>query len=220
MPIIYKTNFLYSIINFTFTSKLITSHIFNIRFHGYWNGAYSGTASNLTYCTKGAFGTAATKNTGDFATASHTHDLSKMINGLSEGWGAPVDADYYIGQQAGGGTSLTTYQRRPISTLWTYIKSKADSTYHPKDSTTFGYCQFISDWNNATTCGFYYGTGADNSPIAGKLFYGMTIAMSSTYIRQSVFQFAATSDLSETSGASRYERVNHNGTWGKWFEIY
>ena len=40
----------------------------------YWDGAYSGTASNLTYCKHGAFGTAATKNIADFAAASHgTH---------------------------------------------------------------------------------------------------------------------------------------------------
>ena len=40
----------------------------------YWSGAYQGTASNLAYCNKGAFGTIVTKNTGDYATASHTHN--------------------------------------------------------------------------------------------------------------------------------------------------
>lgn len=45
----------------------------DMAFIAYWNGAYSGTASNIAYCNKGAFGTAATKNTGDFATASHGH---------------------------------------------------------------------------------------------------------------------------------------------------
>lgn len=32
----------------------------------YWNGAYSGTTSNLTYCNKGAFGTMATQNTSSY----------------------------------------------------------------------------------------------------------------------------------------------------------
>ena len=32
----------------------------------YWNGAYSGTNSNLQYCSKGAFGTIVTKGTGDY----------------------------------------------------------------------------------------------------------------------------------------------------------
>ena len=46
----------------------------DMAFIAYWNGAYSGSSSNLAYCSKGAFGTAATKNTGDFATASHGHN--------------------------------------------------------------------------------------------------------------------------------------------------
>ena len=40
----------------------------------HWNGAYSGTTSNLAYCNRGAFGTIVTKNSGDYATASHTHN--------------------------------------------------------------------------------------------------------------------------------------------------
>lgn len=32
----------------------------------YWDGSYDGSASNLTYCNKGAFGTIVTKNTGDY----------------------------------------------------------------------------------------------------------------------------------------------------------
>lgn len=39
----------------------------------FWNGAYSGTSSNLAYCNRGAFGTIVTKSTSDYATASHTH---------------------------------------------------------------------------------------------------------------------------------------------------
>lgn len=191
----------------------------DMAFMAYWNGAYSGTSSNLSYCNQGAFGTAATKNTEDFATANHTHDLSTMINGLSTATGSPIDSDYYVSQTAGGGTSITTYNRRPMSALWTYIKSKTDSTYHPKDSATFGYCIGISDWNNATKCGFYYGTGASNSPIANKWFYGVTIAFSSEYIHQSVYQFAVSSDLN-AEGTMRYERVKHNGTWGEWTSIY
>ena len=193
----------------------------DMAFMAYWNGAYSGTASNLTYCTKGAFGTAATKNTGDFATAGHTHDLSTMINGLSTGTSAPQDADYYVSQYAGGGTTTTTYHRRPMSALWTYIKSKADSVYQSKNLTTFGYCSNISDWNKATTCGFYYGKGANNSPLDGKWFYGITIAVTSDLVQQSVFQFGVTNNLDDSSGnALRYERVKLNGTWGKWTSIY
>lgn len=50
----------------------------DMSFIAYWNGAYSGTSSNLTYCNRGAFGTIVTKNTSDYAVAGHTHtwDLS------------------------------------------------------------------------------------------------------------------------------------------------
>ena len=50
--------------------------------------------------------------------------LNSMINNLSTGSSTPRDADYYIAQYAGGGTTTTTFHRRPVSALWTYIKSK------------------------------------------------------------------------------------------------
>lgn len=45
-------------------------------FMAYWNGAYGGTASNLQYCDRGRFGTIVTKNSGDYAAASHTHNYA------------------------------------------------------------------------------------------------------------------------------------------------
>jgi hypothetical protein len=54
----------------------------DMAFMAYWNGAYSGSSSNLTYCCKGAFGTAATKNVGDFAAASHAHDMSTLTGNV------------------------------------------------------------------------------------------------------------------------------------------
>lgn len=45
-------------------------------FMAYWNGAYSGTSSNLQYCDRGRFGTIVTKNSGDYASAGHTHNYA------------------------------------------------------------------------------------------------------------------------------------------------
>lgn len=45
----------------------------DMAFMAYWNGAYSGSSSNLAYCNRGAFGTIVTKNAGDYAPASHSH---------------------------------------------------------------------------------------------------------------------------------------------------
>lgn len=89
---------------------------------------------------------------GSYASASHTHDdryytesemntklgakvdlsadgVSNAINKLSIGTDTPSDTDYYISQYASGGTTTTSYHRRPVSALWNYIKSKADSVY-------------------------------------------------------------------------------------------
>lgn len=65
---------------------------------------------------------------------NHTHDASTLINALGTGAAAPTDPDYIITQWVGGGTSNTTWVRRPMSSIWNYIKSKADSVYQPKGS--------------------------------------------------------------------------------------
>lgn len=53
-----------------------------------------------------------------------TYDLDAMINALPVGTDDPVDNDYYVSQNADGGTSNTRYYRRPVSKLWNYIKTK------------------------------------------------------------------------------------------------
>lgn len=53
-----------------------------------------------------------------------TYDLDAMINALPVGTDDPVDKDYYVSQNADGGTSNTGYFRRPVSKLWNYIKTK------------------------------------------------------------------------------------------------
>ena len=59
-------------------------------------------------------------------------DLNTMINALTTGASTPTDADYYVSQYVGGGTSTATFHRRPMSTLWAYIKSKAESVFAAK----------------------------------------------------------------------------------------
>lgn len=62
-------------------------------------------------------------------------DLNTMINALTTSASTPTDADYYVSQYVGGGTSTTTFHRRPMSALWTYIKSKAASVFAAKSHT-------------------------------------------------------------------------------------
>lgn len=92
-----------------------------------------------------------------FAPKSHTHDdryyteaemdgklnskvnntrdgANSLINALDSGTASPTDPDYIITQWVGGGTSNTTWVRRPASSFWAYIKGKADGVYQPKGS--------------------------------------------------------------------------------------
>ena len=50
-----------------------------------------------------------------------------FMNALDTGSSTPADNDYYISQYVNGGTTTTTYHRRPMSALWAYIKSKIDN---------------------------------------------------------------------------------------------
>lgn len=47
----------------------------------YWNGAYSGTSSNLAYCAKGAFGDIVTHNASEFALAGGSINSAKLLTG-------------------------------------------------------------------------------------------------------------------------------------------
>ena len=53
--------------------------------------------------------------------------LNSFINSLDTGSSVPVDNDYYVSQYVNGGTTNTTYVRRPMSLLWEYIKGKISS---------------------------------------------------------------------------------------------
>ena len=74
----------------------------------YWNGAYSGSASNLTYCIHGALGNIVTKNQGDYASASHNHNSSYLS--LS---GGTVSGKINTSQLAIGGRNLTISSSAP-----------------------------------------------------------------------------------------------------------
>lgn len=55
-----------------------------------------------------------------------------LISKLPQASGVPNDGTLFVSQHNDGTTNY--YYRRPISTLWTYIKGKADGVYQPKGS--------------------------------------------------------------------------------------
>ena len=76
----------------------------DMAFMAYWNGAYSGGSSNLAYCNRGAFGTIVTKNAGDYAPASHSHNYA----GSGSAGGAANSANKLsVARTVSGGTDIT-----------------------------------------------------------------------------------------------------------------
>lgn len=81
-----------------------------------WDGKED--AFDVLPTTKGGTGTNA---------ASKSALTSSLINSLSTESSTPVDADYYVSQHQNGGTSNISFVRRPVSSLWEYIKDKISS---------------------------------------------------------------------------------------------
>lgn len=106
-------------------------------------------------------------NKNQFATAGHTHDASALINNLSIGTSTPQDDDYYVSQYAGGGTTSTTYHRRPVKTLWSYIKGKADATYQPKGS--YAAAGHTHTWDSITNKPSTFAPSAHNHSVIKSL---------------------------------------------------
>lgn len=92
----------------------------DMAFMAYWNGAYSGSSSNLVYCCKGAFGTAATKNIGDFAAASHSHKYAG-----SGSAGGSANSAVKLDTATAGSTTQPVYFSggKPVAIGYTIAKS-------------------------------------------------------------------------------------------------
>lgn len=102
-----------------------------------------------------------------------------LINALDTGSeSTPVDADYFISQYIGGGTTTTTYFRRPISVLYTYMKDKMDNVYQAKGT----YLTSLPTASSSVKGGIKVGTGLTMSSetlnhsnsVTAKTAYGST----------------------------------------------
>ena len=78
-------------------------------------------------------------------------------------------------------------------------------------------CTAVSDWNNATSTGFYTSQSAtaSNQPVSNAWFIGEAIAYNNSYLRQIVYRYSVDTKIDGTNN-DRYERVCYNGTWGSW----
>lgn len=83
------------------------------------------------------------------------------------------------------------------------------------------YCSTITDWNDATSNGYYKGNNAANAPGSGLVgttawLYGHVIAYASTYAIQYVWPASAPITDADTRHAMR---IQDNGVWGPWFKV-
>ena len=76
-------------------------------------------------------------------------------------------------------------------------------------------CTTITDWNSATTTGWYMASGASNAPSTG-WYFGEVIAHNTNYVIQTVYQFTASTDA---KAIPKYIRAKMNGTWGAWTNV-
>lgn len=110
--------------NASSSTKLQTARTFQTNLASTSTASFDGTV-NVTPGVKGILSI----SNGGTGQNSANSAANVFINSLATGGSIPQDNDYFISQYVNGGTTTTTYHRRPISTLWTYIKGKADSTY-------------------------------------------------------------------------------------------
>lgn len=117
---------------------------------------------------------------------------------------------------------------KPVACTYTIAKSVpsdakfTDTTYTAGRGITLSGTQFklndnclsVTDWDTATTTGWYMASDAANAPVTGWL-YGEVIAHNPKYTRQILYRFATNSDIT-SNRCDRYERVQHNGIWGDW----
>ena len=69
-------------------------------------------------------------------------DISSLITGLTVEDVTPVDADYFVAQTTGGGTTNLNYMRKPFSRLWDYIKGKIQAS---SNEVAVGTCTTAAD---------------------------------------------------------------------------
>ena len=113
------------------------------------------------------------------------------------------------------GTGTATDGTMTQNAINTALNGKANSSHgrHIPDA-----CTTISDWNSATTNGWYMGVNATNAPTSGSnvWYFGEVVAHNTNYVIQTVYQFTASTDA---KAIPKYIRAKTNGTWGAWTNV-
>lgn len=127
-------------------TKLATARTIQTNLASTSSASFDGSAN----ITPGITGTLGVGNGGTGQTSA-INAANAFINALTTGSSDPQDNDYYISQYVNGGTTTTTYHRRPHSALWNYIKGKINSVIGLNESTYSGTSAKATKANLTTT---------------------------------------------------------------------
>ena len=132
-----------------------------------------------------------------FALKSHTHNYAG-----SSSAGGSANSAVKLGSNAGS-TSVPAY----------FTGGKPTACGGKVVPTN---CETITDWNAATSNGFYMALGARNAPVANQWFFGVVISHNANYLLQRVWRFAQSADVNLVEC---YERMKMNSAWGSWRNV-
>lgn len=168
------------------------------------HGTHVTYATATTALTSGGTGTVGTS--ANVARQDHTHTLPAYPTALKNPTALTVQFNGSTNQTYDGSAAKT------INITPAAIGAAASShgRHIPND------CSTITDWNAATTTGWYMANGAANSPTTGVWYFGEVIAHNTNYVIQTVYQFNASTDA---KAIPKYIRAKMNGTWGTWTNV-
>lgn len=167
------------------------------------NGQTYNGAANVTIGTLGAA-------YGGTGCTSLNASANALINSLTAGTSTPLDTDYYICQYAGGGTTTTSYHRRPTSMLWSYINSKLGTS-------AVGSSTLPIYWNGSkpVVCSNSLGVSiTGNAATATKLATARTITVGNTSIK-----FDGSADVNISSPLKHAEYGSDVANTAGWYKV-
>lgn len=145
----------------------------------FWNGAYSGTSSNLTYCKQGAFGTIVTKSTTDYSKVSISRNLTSgtkvgtiTIDGTATDLYCQTNSDTKVTQNISSGSAnlplLMSYYQTGTATTAAQVVYRNDLIYANPSAGTITANKFYGDiTGDGLNAGIYDLLNVDNPTFNG-----------------------------------------------------
>lgn len=134
---------------------------------------------------------------------------AKLVNigvqNFSIGSSAPTDADYFISQYAGGGTSQPEFYRRPVSALWGYMNGKAASVYAKLKSpnnmihNSNEICWVPDNYNNYIWVNYRSVGGTGKSTVTGYKFGNANGKTENVFVEANTFSLLQNANMTYNS---------------------